>query len=178
MRNPRAIRRDHRSLSRRNVTEGRRDAAVWVATCGGVGYFPIAPGTAGSAVGIVLVAAIGRAGLGPGGSWALLAAAAVSILVVGVWAAGRAEKFFGRTDPGHVVIDEVAGQVITFLAQPEASWKWLLAGFVLFRVFDVLKPFPVRQAERLPRGWGIMADDVLAGLYSLAVLAVLGHLLK
>jgi phosphatidylglycerophosphatase A len=160
------------------VTEGRRDAAVWIATCGGVGYFPIAPGTAGSAVGIALVAALGRAELGPGWTWVLLGAAAVSIFVVGLWAAGRAEKFFGRTDPGHVVIDEVAGQVITFLAQPEASWKWLLAGFVLFRFFDVIKPFPARRAERLPGGWGIMTDDVLAGLYSLAALAALGHLLK
>jgi phosphatidylglycerophosphatase A len=160
------------------VTEGRRDAAVWIATCGGVGYFPIAPGTAGSVVGILLVAALGRAELAPGWSWVLLGAAAVSIFVVGVWAAGRAERFFGRTDPGYVVIDEVAGQVITFLAQPEASWKWLLAGFVLFRAFDVIKPFPARQAERLPGGWGIMMDDVLAGLYSLAALAVLGLLLK
>jgi phosphatidylglycerophosphatase A len=102
----------------------------------------------------------------------------VSIFVIGVWAASRAERFFGRTDPGHVVIDEVAGQVITFLAQPQASWKWLLAGFVLFRFFDVVKPFPARRAERLPAGWGIMTDDVLAGLYSLAALVVLGHLLK
>jgi len=160
------------------VAEGRRDAAVWIATCGGIGYFPVAPGTAGSAVGIVLVAALGRAPLAPGWSWALLTAAAVSIFLVGAWAAGRAEKFFGRTDPGHVVIDEVAGQVITFLALPEASWKWLLAGFVLFRFFDVVKPFPARRAERLPGGWGIMTDDVLAGLYSLAALMVLGHLLK
>jgi len=160
------------------VAEGRRDAAVWIATCGGIGYFPVAPGTAGSAVGIVLVAALGRAHLAPGWSWALLTAAAVSIFLVGAWAAGRAEKFFGRTDPGHVVIDEVAGQVITFLALPEASWKWLLAGFLLFRFFDVVKPFPARRAERLPGGWGIMTDDVLAGLYSLAALMVLGHLLK
>ena len=160
------------------MTEGKRDAAVWIATCGGVGYFPIAPGTAGSAVGIALVAALGRADLAPGWPWVLLGAAAVSIFVIGVWAADRAEKFFGRTDPGHVVIDEVAGQVITFLAQPQASWKWLLAGFVLFRVFDVIKPFPARRAERLPGGWGIMTDDVLAGLYSLASLAILSHLLK
>ena len=160
------------------MAEGRRDAAVWIATCGGVGYFPVAPGTAGSAVGIVLVAALGRADLAPVGSWVLLAAAALSIFFVGAWAAGRAEKFFGRTDPGHVVIDEVAGQLITFLARPDATWKWLLAGFVLFRVFDVIKPFPARRAERLPGGWGIMTDDVLAGLYGMAALLVLGAVLK
>lgn len=160
------------------MAEGRRDAAVWIATCGGVGYFPVAPGTAGSAVGIVLVAALGRADLAPVGSWVLLAGAALSIFFVGAWAAGRAEKFFGRTDPGHVVIDEVAGQLITFLARPDASWKWLLAGFVLFRFFDVVKPFPARRAERLRGGWGIMTDDVLAGLYGMAALLVLGAVLK
>jgi phosphatidylglycerophosphatase A len=160
------------------VAEGRRDAAVWIATCGGVGYFPVAPGTAGSAVGIVLVVALGR--MVPAYHWSgvLLAGAAVSIFLVGGWAAGRAEKFFGRADPRQVVVDEVAGQVITFLARPEASWKWLLAGFVLFRIFDVVKPFPARRAERLPGGWGIMTDDVLAGLYSLAALMLLAHLLK
>ena len=160
------------------MAERHRDAAVWIATCGGVGYFPVAPGTAGSAVGIVLVAALGRADLAPLGSWVLLAAAAVSIFFVGAWAAGRTEKFFGRTDPGHVVIDEVAGQLITFLARPDASWKWLLAGFVLFRFFDVVKPFPARRAERLPGGWGIMTDDVLAGLYGMAALLALGAVLK
>ena len=160
------------------MAEGHRDAAVWIATCGGVGYFPVAPGTAGSAVGIVLVAALGRADVAPVGSWVLLAAAALSIFFVGVWAGGRAEKFFGRTDPGHVVIDEVAGQLITFLARPDASWKWLLAGFVLFRFFDVVKPFPARRAERLPGGWGIMTDDVLAGLYGMAALLALGAVLK
>jgi phosphatidylglycerophosphatase A len=108
----------------------------------------------------------------------LLAGAALSIFFVGAWAAGRAEKFFGRTDPGHVVIDEVAGQLITFLARPDASWKWLLAGFVLFRFFDVVKPFPARRAERLRGGWGIMTDDVLAGLYGMAALLVLGAVLK
>lgn len=154
------------------MAEAHRDAAVWIATCGGVGYFPVAPGTAGSAVGIILVAVLGRVVPGRGWSWVLLAAAAVSIFLVGAWAAGRAERFFGRTDPGHVVIDEVAGQLITFLARPEASWKWLLAGFILFRFFDVIKPFPARRAERLPGGWGIMTDDVLAGLYSLAALVV------
>jgi phosphatidylglycerophosphatase A len=160
------------------VAEGHRDAAVWIATCGGVGYFPVAPGTAGSAVGIVLVAALGRAELGPGWSWVLLGAAAVSIFVVGAWAASRAEKFFARTDPPYVVIDEVAGQLITFLARPDASWKWLLAGFVLFRFFDVVKPFPARRAEHLRGGWGIMMDDVLAGVYGMAALLVLGAVLK
>jgi phosphatidylglycerophosphatase A len=77
-----------------------------------------------------------------------------------------------------VVIDEVAGQMITFLARPDASWKWLLAGFLLFRLFDVLKPFPAGRAERLPGGWGIMTDDVVAGGYALAALLVLEIFLR
>ena len=81
-----------------------------------------------------------------------------------MWASGRAEKISGITDPSFVVIDEVAGQLITLFLLP-FSWKILIAGFILFRVFDVIKPFPARRAEKLHGGWGIMMDDVLAGLY-------------
>lgn len=160
------------------MTERRGGAAVWIATCSGVGYFPVAPGTAGSVVGVVLVAALGRLPFEALWLSVSLGMAALGVFVLGVWAAGHAEKFFGRTDPGHVVIDEVAGQMITFLASPDASWKWLLAGFVLFRIFDVLKPFPAGRAERLPGGWGIMMDDVVAGGYGLMTMAVLGLLMK
>jgi phosphatidylglycerophosphatase A len=105
---------------------------------------------------------------------AVLAAASLALCALGVWAAGEAEEFFGRTDPGQVVVDEVVGQMLTFLLLPHATWKWLVGGFLLFRAFDIVKPFPARQAERIPRGWGIMLDDVVAGLYGLAVLAVIG----
>jgi phosphatidylglycerophosphatase A len=159
------------------VAEGRAGLPVWIATCFGAGNFPVAPGTAGSAVGLALVAVVGRL------PWdrplsITLATLALGVFAVGVWAATQAEKYFGRKDPGQVVIDEVAGQMITFLARPDAGWKWLLTGFVLFRVFDVIKPFPARQAERLPSGWGIMMDDVIAGAYSLAALSILGFWLK
>jgi phosphatidylglycerophosphatase A len=97
---------------------------------------------------------------------------------VGVAAAGEAAKFFGRVDPGQVVIDEVVGQMLTLLLVPHATWKWLLGGFLLFRVLDVLKPFPARQAERFPRGWGIMLDDVVAGLYGLGALSALGWVFR
>jgi phosphatidylglycerophosphatase A len=160
------------------VTERRAGAAVWIATCGGVGYFPVAPGTAGSAVGVVLVLALGRLPVGAPWLQVSLGAAAVVVFFLGVWSAGHAEKFFSRVDPRFVVIDEVAGQMITFLARPDASWKWLLAGFLLFRLFDVLKPFPAGRAERLPGGWGIMTDDVVAGGYALAALLVLEIFLR
>ncbi len=160
------------------VTERRASAAVWIATCAGVGYFPVAPGTAGAAVGLGLVVAAGRLPLGRPWMTTALAAAALVIFAAGVWATGKAEKFFGRTDPAPAVLDEVCGQMITFLRQPDVSWEWLLAGFVLFRIFDVIKPFPARRAEKIIGGWGIMLDDAVAGAYSLATLWLLGSALK
>ncbi len=156
----------------------RRGAAVWVATSGGVGFFPIWPGTVGAAVGVALVVAAQRLPLTSAGLSVLLGLTATTIYFLGVWAAGRAEVYFGRTDPSQVVLDEVVGQVVTFLAHPHACWKSLLAGFALFRFFDVVKPFPAGRAERLPRGWGVMTDDVVAGVYSLAGLFLVGLVLK
>jgi len=150
---------------------------VWLATCWKVGYLPI-PGTFGALVGVGIVAVLGRFPWGrPWNSLGLLAASAL-VYFVGVHAAGRAEEFFSATDPGHIVIDEVVGQMVTFLLRPDASWKWLLAGFLLFRLFDVLKPFPAGRAEHLKRGWGVVTDDVLAGIYTLAALVALGFVFK
>lgn len=156
------------------MTERRAGLAIWIATAGGAGYFPIAPGTAGSLVGVAAVVGLGRLPLHQTAAIVTLAAASLALFAAGVWAAGEAEDFFGRTDPGQVVIDEVVGQMLTFLMIPNATWKWLVGGFLLFRAFDIVKPFPARQAERIPRGWGIMVDDVIAGVYGLAVLAVIG----
>lgn len=143
-------------------------ASTRIATVGLVGYFPIVPGTAGSAVGVVLIVVLHRL---RAHQWAsCVAILSAVIYVLGVWAAGRAEKTFGVTDPGHVVIDEVAGQCLTFILQPAGGWMWLVGGFVLFRVFDVLKPFPSRRSEHLPGGWGIMTDDMVAGGYSAVAL--------
>jgi phosphatidylglycerophosphatase A len=147
--------------------------AIWIATAAGAGYFPVAPGTAGSLVGIVLVVGLARLHLDRTWSSVVLGAVSLSLFALGVWAGGEAEKFFGRVDPGQVVIDEVMGQMLTFLLVPYATWKWLLGGFLLFRAFDILKPFPAREVERIPRGWGIMMDDAVAGLYGIAVLTVL-----
>lgn len=160
------------------VAERRGTLPVWVATVAGVGYSPVAPGTVGSALAVVLVAALDSMPLSDAGRGVLLALLVVLIFFLGVWAAGRSEKVFGRTDPGHVVIDEVAGQLVTFLLVPHASWKLLLAGFALFRFFDVSKPFPAGRAERLPGGWGIMLDDVIAGVYALGTLAFLGYIIR
>jgi phosphatidylglycerophosphatase A len=161
------------------VIENHREAPVrpiwpiWIATCGKVGYFPVAPGTVGSAVGVGLVMALAQLPVTRFERIGLVAAAVAGLGALGVWAAGRAEKFYGRADPSQVVIDEVVGQMIALALRPDARWPWLLAGFLIFRILDVLKPPPVRQLERLPGGWGIMLDDVAAGLYGLAVLALL-----
>jgi phosphatidylglycerophosphatase A len=133
--------------------------AVLLATFGYVGHFPIAPGTAGSAAGLVLFAALRLAG-----SPALELAVIVVLFAAGCWAGSVAERHYGRTDPGFVVLDEVVGMLLTLVLVP-VSWSGALIGFFLFRGFDILKPFPARQCERLHGGLGIMADDAVAGIF-------------
>lgn len=141
--------------------------ALVLASAGYAGYFPVAPGTVGSLVGLVAWAALRAAG---GGVVAEVAIAA-GLLVVGAWAATVAERALGVTDPGPVVIDEVLGMCVTLIAAP-ATVAAALVGFLLFRIFDIVKPPPARQLERAHGGWGIMLDDLAAGLYAWAVLAL------
>jgi phosphatidylglycerophosphatase A len=150
-----------------------RSVAVACATGLGVGYAPFAPGTFGSALGLVV--------------WWLLPAspivqgsAIVAVFAVGVWSAGVAESHFKRTDPGYVVIDEVLGMLMTLFLNP-VGWAGVLVGFLLFRVLDVIKPYPANRLEALHGGMGVMADDAMAGIYgNLALRACIwlsGHLL-
>ena len=99
---------------------------------------------------------------------------AVVLTLVGIPAATRVARALGKEDPSQVVIDEAAGQMIAFIAVP-LHWPCLLAGLILFRVFDITKPFPIRRLERLPEGTGIMLDDVGAGLYAFAIMQLLLH---
>ena len=101
-------------------------------------------------------------------------ALAIVVTMIGIPAATQVSRTSGIKDPGFVVIDEVAGQLISLIAVPLA-WKTFLGGFILFRVFDIFKPPPVRQLERLPEGSGIMLDDVAAGIYAFAVMQLLLH---
>jgi phosphatidylglycerophosphatase A len=134
-------------------------AAVFLATFGYVGYFPIAPGTVGSAAGLLVYVAVAMTGS------PLVELGTIVILgVAGVWAATTAERYFGGIDPGPVVIDEVIGMLITLAFIP-IGWQAALAGFFIFRVLDVVKPFPAGRLERLPGGWGVMMDDTMAALY-------------
>jgi phosphatidylglycerophosphatase A len=137
--------------------------AVLIATSGGAGYFPVAPGTVGSAVGVVVY--LLTRGWTPMAQVALL----VGVTVVGIWAADVAAKHFDKEDPGYVVIDEVAGQLVTLLLL-DVGILGAAVGFFLFRVFDIIKPWPARRFEDLPGGVGIMADDLMAGVYGWLVL--------
>ena len=132
--------------------------AVLLATSLGAGYFPVAPGTAGSAVGVVIYL-LTRHRSAPE-QIGLLAV----ISVVGVWAASVAARHFGRDDPGPVVIDEVAGQLLTLLLTGVGAGG-AIVGFFLFRVLDIFKPWPARQFESLHGGLGIMADDLMVAVY-------------
>lgn len=164
--------------------------ALAISTCG-VGYFPIAPGTMGSLVGVGLYLAVWT------GADRILTARALAqrltavyvftpqmafmlvviflVTMVGIWAATRAERLFRKEDPAEVVIDEVAGQMIALLSGPFwlHTWWSVFTAFLLFRAFDIWKPYPIRKLEDLETGLGIMADDLAAGAYALIVNSVL-----
>lgn len=139
--------------------------ALAFASAGYTGFFPFAPGTVGSAVGVVLWWGARLAGA----TLAVELAVVAVLLVAGALAATAAEGALGTTDPGPVVIDEVMGMWVTLVAAP-LTWPVALLGFLLFRVFDIVKPPPARQLERAHGGWGIMLDDLAAGLYAWAAL--------
>ena len=134
--------------------------AVFVATVGYCGYFPIAPGTVGSAAGLVVYLLVWWTK-----SPLVEAALIAGVFAAGAWAGTQAERYFGGIDPGPVVIDEVLGMLITLAFIP-VGWSGALAGFFLFRVFDVIKPYPANRLERLHGGLGVMADDAMAAVYA------------
>jgi len=153
--------------------------AYALATGLGAGFTPIAPGTVGSAEGVAIFLAILAIHLEQASLMIVLAIINVVIFVIGVWASTRTCEITGLKDPRLVVIDEVSGQLISLtpLAFFPLSVVGVVAGFLLFRVFDIFKPYPIRKLERLHAGLGVMADDVLAGVYAAALLW-LGHLAR
>jgi len=216
-----------------NASAKKPRLALAIASAGGVGYIPKAPGTFGSLVGVATAFLSSVFFLQPGSVRALFSLhpdyetvlrnelfplpganvhnAALGLAIfcalgllllmgaIGVWSASKAAIYAGIEDPQFVVIDEVAGQHLTlllplipialphltahmdlsdftiFFALSLVNWKYLLLGFILFRVFDIWKPWPIRRLEKLPRGWGIMADDWMAGLYAAILLRVALH---
>jgi phosphatidylglycerophosphatase A len=134
--------------------------AMVIATAGFVGYFPVASGTAGSLAGLVVFAFVRWIGV-PAFELGTIAV----VLVAGIWSATIAERTLNLKDPGPVVIDEVLGMLITLALLP-VSVAGVVVGFVLFRIFDVIKPFPAARLESLHGGMGIMLDDAVAGVYA------------
>src|SRR5256885_6267644 len=152
-------------------------APIWatlIATFFGIGRFRPGPGTWGSVAAVLIWLGVSRF-IAPTWQTLTLAGLAALVTAIGIPAATSAAQASGVKDPQFVVIDEVAGQWITLLFAPVA-WKTLLAGFILFRGFDIVKPPPVRQMEKLTWGTGIVLDDVAAGFYALAVMQLLLYL--
>ncbi len=155
--------------------------SLFITTCL-VGYLPLAPGTWGSIVGVLIyigygsqVLAIQNNHISNGGSEVFFSAASyfvtafllLTLCLIGILASARVEKLLNNKDPQIIVVDEVMGQLVTFAFVPFGiSWKFILAGFVLFRLFDIWKPYPVRDVEILPNGVGVCADDLVAGIYA------------
>jgi phosphatidylglycerophosphatase A len=136
-----------------------RRLGLFIATCGYLGYVPIAPGTFGSAAGLAVFYAVRSTG-----SVSVELAAIVILFAIGVWSGTVAEHYFGGIDPGPVVLDEVVGMLITLALIP-VNVTGAITGFLIFRVLDVLKPWPSAGFEKLPGGLGVMADDGMAAVY-------------
>ncbi len=132
------------------------------------GYFPVAPGTIGSLVGILVCFLLQDV------SFTTYAIVVILTLIAGIYISGEAEKIYQKKDSSHIVIDEIAGVFFTFIYLPKGI-SFLLAGFVAFRFFDILKPFPIRLIdEKIKGGWGIMFDDVLAGIFANILIRLIG----
>jgi phosphatidylglycerophosphatase A len=164
-------------IKKDRITAGDR-VAYALATGLGAGFTPIAPGTAGALEGVAIYLAIHALHLRQAYSLIVLAVMDVILFAVGVWASNRTCAMTGLKDPRLVVIDEVSGQLISLTPLallPSFSITAVVIGFLLFRLFDIFKPYPIRKLERLHGGLGVMADDALAGVYA-AVLLWLIHL--
>jgi phosphatidylglycerophosphatase A len=173
----------------RRKPENLLDYIAIVFSTFGVGYMPIAPGTFGSMIGIAIYLAVtfGTSAaalsltqigwqMGQIEAWYYVINAILLVLLsfLGIWAASRSTELFGDLDPSYAVVDEVIGQLITFLFVPFGlSWPFILAGFLLFRLFDIWKPYPIDDLQSLSTGLGVCADDMLAGVYAGICLAVI-----
>ena len=154
----------------------------------GVGYIPLASGTWGSMVGVLIylgfrqieassVNYFSLRGMGQEQvtAWIHVVNTLLFLLfcLLGIWAASRATQLFRHKDPSEAVVDEVIGQLLVFLFVPfDISWKYIFAGFLLFRLFDIWKPYPIDSLQNLPAGIGVCADDILAGVYAGVILSV------
>lgn len=175
-----------KSIERRKP-KGIVDHLSIALTTFGVGYFPIAPGTWGSAVAVLIYVGIGDlvssvrnnelgffVGLSQATVWAVIAVTLFLFILLGIWASNRTIDILGSTDPSQAVVDEVMGQLIVFAFVPfGVGWPLILVGFLLFRFFDIWKPYPINDLQILPGGLGICADDIVAGVYAGICLSII-----
>ena len=138
--------------------------ATFFASCFYAGYFPVAPGTVGSLLAVVIYWIV------PGSSWINITLLSAVLFFFGVWCSTIAEKEWGH-DNGKIIIDEFMGMFVSIIAIPKLTFLVIIA-FLLFRVFDIVKPFPIQQSQNLNAGWGIMVDDLLAGIFTNILLRI------
>lgn len=143
--------------------------ATTLATWFGCGLFPWGPGTVGSLAAVLIAFVVDRY---LGGTRQFLFGMIFILMMPAIWSSTHTEISSGKKDPGKIVIDEVLGQWVTLLALPAFTLPYLAAGFLLFRLFDIWKPWPVRRLELLPQGYGIVADDIGAGIYGALILYI------
>lgn len=141
--------------------------AVAISTAGGLGYFPLFPGTIGSLLGLFLYYPLRHLSL------PIYLVFLVLLFAIGVYSSSLSESFFQKKDSGHIIIDEIHAMFVILYFIPQ-TLTWWIAAFIVFRFFDIKKPYPIRRFEHLPAGWGVMVDDFIAALYGLAIL----HLIK
>ncbi|MFN2501576.1 MAG: phosphatidylglycerophosphatase A [Pyrinomonadaceae bacterium] len=175
------------SVARRKP-ENSADYLALALTTWGVGYIPGAPGTYGSGIAVIIYLAFSsldanigiflldhRYSLAQASYliWALNALLLSTFVLIGIWASGRSVPLLGNSDPHSAVVDEVMGQLVTFCFVPFGlNWPFILAGFLLFRLFDIWKPYPIDDLQVLPGGIGICGDDIIAGVYAGICLAI------
>ncbi len=178
-----------KQLVEKRNPQGVVDYAALALTTWGVGYLPVAPGTYGSMIAVAIYVGIDRmmpfietslfnisTHTPTTDAWthSAVAVALALFVLVGIWASDRAVSLLGNSDPSEAVVDELMGQFITFLFVPFGlSWPLILAGFLLFRLFDIWKPYPINDLQILPGGIGVCADDIVAGVYAGICLAVI-----
>ncbi|RLD12178.1 MAG: phosphatidylglycerophosphatase A [Chlamydiae bacterium] len=149
----------------------KQKISKFIATFGGIGLFPFAPGSVGSIAGLIILGAISFA---PSAAYQIILQILFLLIFIplGVIASSAYEKYFRKIDPKEVVIDEVVGMVITLFALPFSLFN-VIAGYLLFRFLDIVKPFPIGKLQNIKGGWGIMADDIAAGIVSAVILRLL-----
>lgn len=161
-----------RSVEKRNPI-GIVDHLALALTTFGVGYIPGAPGTYGSVLGVGIFVLFDFSAMPRYLVFLAFLFFILTLTLIGVWASGRSIELFGNSDPSQAVVDEVIGQLITFCFVPFGlGWPFILAGFLLFRLFDIWKPYPINKLQNLSGGLGVCSDDIVAGVYAGICLAI------